>query len=128
MLNRQVNHKDVITESDLSMKEVVERRTNKDTATSKEQLIGQSVIRAISANRPIRLSEVRTPILINKGQAVEITYSTPFMTLRTMGQALEDGAQGSLIRIKNNDTDRAISARVKSSDRVEANLQHAIIN
>lgn len=128
VLNRQVNHKDVIAESDISMKEIIERRTNKDTATRKEQLIGKSVIRAISANRPIRLSEIRTPVLVNKGQTVEITYSTPFMTLRTMGQALEDGAQGSLIRIKNNDTERAISARVTSIDRVEANLQHAVIN
>lgn len=128
VLRHQMNHKDVISAADIAMKEVVERRLSKDAITSSEQLLGKSVIRAISPNRAVRVSEVRAPILVNKGQTIEIMYSTPYMTLRTMGQALEDGEQDALIRIKNNDSQRAISARVTAKDRVEANLQQIRVN
>jgi flagellar basal body P-ring formation protein FlgA len=128
VLTRQANRTDVISENDIVMKDMVERRLRKDTVTSADMLIGKSPLRSISADRPIRTSEVSLPILVQKGQALEVSYSTPYMTLRTMGQALEDGTKGSLIRVKNSDSQKALSARVIDSNRVEANMQSQLAN
>lgn len=121
VLKRQLRQGDVIEQGDIEMHEVTERQLRKDSITDVKQLVGLSPRRIISADRPIRLKEISQPIVIKKGQAVEMTYSTPYMRIRTTGIALEDGSAGDLIRVKNDKNDKALSARVAGAGHVEAN-------
>jgi flagella basal body P-ring formation protein FlgA len=125
-VTRQLQRGDVIEASDLSTKRLPERVLRKDTVTEASMLIGQSPQRVISPDRPIRTSEIASPRLIKKGDAVEMTYTTPYMSIRTQGQALEDGSAGSLIRVKNAKSERAVSARVVGAGHVELNSEAQI--
>ena len=121
VLARQLRAGDIIDASDVVFKTLPERQLRKDTVTEATYLIGQSPVRSVSPGRPIRSSEISQPIVISKGQLVEMNYTTPYMSIRTSGEALENGSAGSLIRVKNVKTEKAISARVISAGKVEAN-------
>lgn len=123
VLTRKTANTDIITDADIVMLDVPERLVRKDTVINSYDILGKSPKRSISPNRPIRLTEVNLPAIVKKGSSVEIKYSAPFMNIRTIGQALEDGSLGSVVRVKNMDSDRAISARVVSAGTVETNTK-----
>jgi flagella basal body P-ring formation protein FlgA len=126
MLARQFSRTDVIAAEDIHMTAVPERLLRKDTITDTKQLIGQSPRVGISPNRPIRVSEVSAPIVIKKGDLVEMRYTTPYIHIKTTGIALEDGAKGSAIRVKNQKSERAVSAHVESAGVVQVNNEAAL--
>lgn len=126
VLKRQLSTTDVIESADLSSRDIPERQLRKDTVTSADMILGKSPIRMISADRPIRATEVAMPSLVKKGQMVEMTYTTNHMHIRDQGEALEDGARGSVIRVKNTKTGKAVTARVEGSGHVEVNTTQAL--
>jgi flagellar basal body P-ring formation protein FlgA len=121
VLTKQLGRTDVVEASDISIKSVSERLIRKDTVTDAKQLIGQSPRATISTNRPIRVSEISAPIVIKKGDTVQMTFTNPFMSIKTSGIALADGAKGEMIRVKNEKSERAVSGRVAAAGRVEVN-------
>lgn len=121
VLSRSLRSGDLIDASDVVFKNVPERQIRKDTITEATYLIGQSPVRSISSGRPVRSTEIAQPTVIEKGQLVEMNYTTPYMSIRTTGEALENGSAGSLIRVKNTKSEKAISARVVAAGKVEVN-------
>jgi flagella basal body P-ring formation protein FlgA len=126
VLTRQITDRDVIEASDLDDVMMPSAKLRKDTITDSGALIGKSARRVISAHRPIRAVEVISPKVIEKGSAVEMVYRTPYIAIRTTGEALEDGTTGALIRVKNSDSGRAVSAKVVSAGRVEVSPTAAV--
>ncbi len=126
VLTRQLRKGDVIEEGDLELKKVTERQLRKDSITDITRLIGNSPIRMISPGRPIRSAEISSPMLVKKGQTVEMHFTTPYMTIRTTGQALEDGGNGSLIRVQNATSQKAVSGRVVANGKIEVNSESTL--
>ena len=127
VVSRQLGHNDVIEAKDLITKSFPERQLRKDTITDAKQLIGQSPRSMITPDRPIRQAEVSSPVLIKKGEPVQMTYSNPYMSLKVTGTALQDGARGDLIRIKNDKSEKAVTGRVSGNGIVEVNANEATI-
>jgi flagella basal body P-ring formation protein FlgA len=119
VLKRQVTNRDVIEAADLETQMIAESKLRKDIITEESGLIGHSARRIISAGRAIRAGEVMTPMVITKGANIEMVYRTPYIAIRTSGEALENGAAGAVIRVKNVDSGRAVSAKVLDANRVE---------
>jgi flagella basal body P-ring formation protein FlgA len=128
MLTRQMGSKDVIEMDDLDLRLVASRKLRKDTIIDVDQVLGKSARRMISAERMIRMSEILPAIAVEKDREVEMVYNTPYMSIRTTGKALENGATGELIRVMNHDTQRTISARVIDASRVEVNPTTVSVN
>ncbi len=122
VLSHQLRRANVIEASDITMRTIPSRQLRKDTITRAEDLIGKSPRGTISGDRPVRASEITAPILVHRGDPVELTYTTPYMNIATTGTALEDGELGGLVRIKNTKSERAVTGRVVASGRVEANV------
>ena len=123
VLLRQIGKTDVIAESDLTSREMPVRQLRKDTITDPAQLIGKSPHSDISAARPIRVSEVSMPVVIKKGDHVELSYTSAYLTIRTTGIALEDGEQGGMIRVKNEKSEKAVSGKAVAAGQVEVNTE-----
>ena len=90
-------------------------------------MLGQSPRSIISAQRAIRANELTQPVVIKKGEAVEMSFTTKYMHIKTTGIALEDGAKGASIRVKNEKSGKAVSARVEDAGKVEVNGSGAAI-
>lgn len=126
VLSRQLSKTDVIEARDIRTKSIPDRFVRKDMVLEAAQLIGQSPRTLISPDRPIRAGEVSSPLLIKKGSQVELTYTSPYMSLKATGIALQDGAAGDAIRVKNDKSEKAVSGRVVAAGRVEVNTTPAL--
>lgn len=109
---------DVIGPNDIAWLRVPARRTGPTTVASLDDLVGYTPRRPISAGRPLRLSDVMPDILVKRGDTVTIILKTAAMTLSARGEALEKGAAGDVIRVRNNQSRKVIEARVHSPDTV----------
>lgn len=126
VLSRSMNDADVISKDDIAYVELPEQRVNKNAIQTADALIGLSPKNRISAGRPIRAHEVTKPRMVEKNGQVALIYSTEHLTIHGVGQALENGTMGDLIRIKNIDSGRAITAKVIDHNKVEVNLARAL--
>ncbi|AWU93990.1 flagellar basal body P-ring formation chaperone FlgA [Azospirillum ramasamyi] len=112
VLSRRVIPGDVIGPGDIDWQDVRADQTTSDTAASDAQLIGMTPKRGVSTNQPVRLRDLQSPRVIDKGAMVTITLSTPSMTLTTQGKALQDGGKGEVIRVVNTQSNRIVEATV----------------
>ena len=119
VVTRQFAKTDVIAQNDIEIRAFPERLLRKDTITDSKALIGLSPRQGISPGRPIHTNEIAQPTVIKKGDLVEMGFNTPYIHIKTAGIALQDGAKGDAIRVKNQKSERAVSAKVIAAGKVE---------
>ena len=122
VLRNYIAEGDIIRESDITMRELAESQIRRGTVKSKSALIGKAPRRGISADRPIRISEVAAPRLVKKGNSITMHFTTPYMTIRGTGKALEHGSMGDVIRVRNMEGERDVVARITGHNTVEVNM------
>lgn len=115
VLSRHAAPGETIHASDIVWTEMRARRSNYNTVTSADQLVGMSARRPISAGRVIRRTDVKPIELIHKGDLVTMIFRTSFMTLTLRGQALESGARRDTIRVKNLSSGKTVVGSVTQS-------------
>lgn len=92
--------------------------------TDLDQVVGLAAHNNLRANAPLARSDFERPIIIARKEKVTITYELPGMKLTTRGEAMDDGAKGDVIDIKNPRSKRIVQATVvgRGHVRVEANI------
>ena len=101
VLKRQVRVGETIAAEDIEFDKQPARHLRKNTATDTKDLIGKSPKHVISDHRPIRLDEIASPSILIKGAHITMIYRSRNLEIRTVGEALDSGAKGDVIRIKN---------------------------
>ncbi len=118
VLKHRVYNGDIIEQDDLEDIAYPISRLRKDTIVQPRSLIGKTPRRVISGNRPVRERELSSPDILEKGATVNMRYDTPYMIISTVGEALEAGAEGEHIRVRNLDSGTIVEARVNSEREV----------
>ncbi len=126
VLRQRVHRGDTIEQSDIDYQPQPVARLRKDTVLNPKEMIGLTPARIISAGRPVRNSELQQPAVLEKGANVTMQFDSPFMTIRTVGEAMEAGALGELIRVKNHDSGVTVQARITSPDTVTVGGRESI--
>ncbi len=119
VLKREVHNGDVIGQADVEMRDFPITRTRTDTITEIAQLIGKSPAIAISPSRPVRQHEIISPAVIKKNAVVSIRYTSPGMLITTTGQAMEEGAKGDAISVRNTVSRKIVRAVVTDQNTVD---------
>lgn len=109
VLARALATGDVITSSDIVMN-VVDGRLPADTVNDLTALIGQAAKRPLIAGRPVRASDIRTPLAIKKGDTVTLLYSVGPVRLSARGRALADASIGEPVRVLNPQSNKTVDA------------------
>ncbi len=120
VLTRRIRRDEVISANDIKWSKVESSRLRTDTALEVEQIIGLAPRRTISPNRSVRLAELAKPSVVKKNDNVTIQFRSSMMELKTLGEAMEDGAKGDIIRIRNKDSHQPVQARIIASGLAEA--------
>lgn len=118
VLSSRKSGSDVIRESDIEWVTLRDDQVGRNVILDPGRLIGMSPKRPIQAQRPIRLAEVQTPVLVEKGSRVTITLNAPYLKLTATGRALEDGGKGETIRVQNTQSSKTIDAVVVATGHV----------
>ena len=80
------------------------------------------------SRRPIPAEQVMTPALvdpakmINRGEKVMIIAEGPGLSIRATGLAMEDGAFGELIRVRNSSTNKVVEGRITAPGLIKVSL------
>jgi len=117
----------VISEADIAYIELDSRRAKNGYILDATQLIGKSPTRSIAANRPIREAQIKAQTLVHDKKSVTIYFKNKFIQMQDMGIAMEDGAEGDYIRVKNATSNIMIRGKVVGENLVEVAPQGAIL-
>jgi flagella basal body P-ring formation protein FlgA len=118
MLKRRVQSNEVISADDIEWMAWPATHLRKSTVIDPKDLIGKSPRRIISQDRPIREDEIANPALIAKGMQVTLVYKTPTLEIKTLGEALDSGAKGEVIRVRNIASKSIIEGTIEAGDSV----------
>lgn len=82
------------------------------TATQPEQAVGLEARVTLYAGRPIPLSALAEPALVERNQTVALLYLSGGLEIRAEGRALGRAAEGEAVRIMNLASRSTVSGRV----------------
>lgn len=83
--------------------------------TALSQVVGMETKVTIYAGRPVRLSDIGPPALIERNQIVPLIYRHGALSIHTEGRALNRGSAGESIRVMNLDSKATLNAVVDPS-------------
>ncbi|MCS7033964.1 MAG: flagellar basal body P-ring formation chaperone FlgA [Phycisphaerae bacterium] len=101
---RPIAHRQIIREEDLIEQRVLVDRLPEAPLLVKSQAVGQQASRDIKAGTPLTARLVDPLPLVRAGQFVTVTLSQGNIQIKTVAKALEGGAFGQTIRVKNETT------------------------
>lgn len=121
-LVKTIRSGDIIKSSDVKWTPLPDSQIGRNIIRSKDKLVGMTPRNQIQEGTPIRLSEVDRPVLVKRGSLVKIHFNTARINLSTIGKAIENGGKGDVIQVKNNSSDKIISAIVLGPNQVQVNI------
>lgn len=107
-----------LAESDVAL----ERRdisTIADAVGMPEQAIGQSSRRSLRAGEVLRSSQLVAPIAVKRGDAVTMVARQDGIEVSMAGEALDAGARGAVVRVKNSASGQVVRMRVLGAGAVQ---------
>ncbi len=76
------------------------------------EVIGKEARRRLVAGKPISLSSLAAPILIQKGHSAVATYQENGLSISTPATALQDGSAGDIIKVRTAETGAVMEVEV----------------
>jgi flagella basal body P-ring formation protein FlgA len=83
-----------------------------DLLSEESPAIGQQTRVALAAGAPVTLKAIVSPTVVRRGDLVTMVIETPAMRLSAPGEALEAGAPGAPVRVRNRQSKQELSAQV----------------
>lgn len=118
VLKRELRNGDIISENDIEIRDFPMAHIRSDTITDISTIIGKSPLRTISPFRSLRENEIASPAIVKKNGIVQMRYSSPGMEITTSGQAMDDGAKGDVINVRNTASKKVVRAVIEDSNTV----------
>lgn len=124
MLRRRMQNGEIITAEDITYRKVRADRVPLNVVTDATALIGRTPQRAIQASRNIRENDVIVPQDVLRNEMVTMVVNNGGMILTTTGQALEAGARGAVIGVRNMRSKRVVRGVVVGPGEVHMLVGH----
>lgn len=113
VLVRPLNRGDIISEADIKWIDLRADVARRDIIVDVDQIIGQEPRYPVRADAPLRASELRRPVLVERNAMVTVTLKTANLSLTSQAKATEAGGKGDIIRITNLQSKRTVEAVVE---------------
>ncbi len=119
VLNRAVAPGEIITRTDIAMKDVAVRKISRNFVSTVAEMIGKTVRNGQRAGAPLRTSDLISPVTVKRNKTIGISFSQGAISLMTIGKALENGGTGDIIRVLNIASNKTVHARIIGPDMAE---------
>jgi flagellar basal body P-ring formation protein FlgA len=110
---------DIIREDDLEWQKMPQTRTKRETILELAQLVGKSPVRGLSPGRAIEQGEIQNPPVVLRNAPVRMRYRSDHISIQAIGTAMQDGAMGQKIKVRNDDSGTEVDALVVDRGHVE---------
>lgn len=115
---RGIARGDIISRKDVEIVPVRKDRAGLTPALRLDEVVGMAARSTIAAGRPLSLSDLEAPTLVERGKAVLLVFERPGLSLSLRGKAMQDGAEGELIKVMNTQSNRILEGIVAADGRV----------
>lgn len=112
VLKTSLKNGEIIGSGDIDWIDVSEKTLMPDTVIDADKLIGKTPSRVIGINSVIRMKDVTNPQLVARGDEITIIVKTGGMQLTAKGKAMQNGAEGDIIRAVNTTSNRSLTAMI----------------
>lgn len=112
VLRRRMGPHEIIRQQDVEWQRVRADRVGRNALTDAGALLGKSPRRPVRAGEPLFSGDLQAPIVVAKNALVTIRLETARMVLTAQGRALDQGAEGDVIRVINTNSSKIINAIV----------------
>lgn len=116
-LTRSLRIGEVIKASDVTMERRPKTEIRGD-GVAVDQAIGMAVKAALRSGQALRTDDLIRPLIVQRNEAVTITYEVPGIMLTVRGKAVEAGALGDVISVLNIQSNRTVQATITGPGRV----------
>ncbi|WP_457568517.1 flagellar basal body P-ring formation chaperone FlgA [Desulfurobacterium sp.] len=116
--SRDILPKTLIRKDDLAVKKVPEIRASMGFDSVKD-VVGKRAKRLIKAGSVIKPADLTPDFKVFKNAPVKVIYTSGNIKIEMIGQALQNGALGDIIEVKNISTGKKLLCRVIGSGVVE---------
>lgn len=117
-----ISRGETVSESDVQLQLMDSSKLNFGYITDKSEIIGMVANRNIAADTVITPRMINLPKLVKRGEKVEIIAEIDGVVIRVEGEALEDGAKGDMIRVRNTSSKKVIEAVVIAPGKVKVQI------
>jgi flagella basal body P-ring formation protein FlgA len=97
-LTRPLERGAIVGNADLTMSPVSDARLESEGMVDAAAAVGMQVKRSLPAGRPLRAADLALPVLVTRGELIELRVVSGGVTLRTAARALTEGALGDVIQ------------------------------
>lgn len=111
----------VVTEDDIDFVDVIDGSASRFIDDA-DAIVGKEARRPLAQGAPLRVSDLKRPVLIKRGATATIILEAPGLRLTQAAAALENGAEGDLIAFRNVTSGAEIKASVVSPTLARAPL------
>jgi flagella basal body P-ring formation protein FlgA len=91
--------------------------------TARAEVDGQIARRTLLPGRAIPRDAVRSAPIVQQGEPVSVVFLSGSIQIQLSGTALQSGAVGEIISVRNSDTGRIVRGRIKSDKSLEVTSQ-----
>lgn len=91
--------------------------------TDISQALNKVAKRTLTAGRPISLSALADPVLIERGQSTRLVFTAGDLVITATGVSLQPGSAGDFIKIRNIDSGRVVTGTVLGDGSVRVGVQ-----
>ncbi|ATF93767.1 flagellar basal body P-ring biosynthesis protein FlgA [Cedecea neteri] len=102
----------VLTQADVQLKTLQASAARAGYLTDPKEAIGMTLKRRLRAEQPITRAHLDSPVLVERGQRVLMVARQDGIEARTVGEAMKKGRKGEMIKVKNESSQRVVSAVV----------------
>lgn len=106
-----LNRGDIVGQDDVMLKPIPKNQFDDRMATDLSSIIGQQSTRALSSGRPLRMEDVSRPIVIKRGDLVEVHVMAAGFKITTQGKAMESGGVGDAVTVEIDQPRRRVMGR-----------------
>jgi flagella basal body P-ring formation protein FlgA len=120
VLTRSIKRGEALKESDFVVRSI---RVNRPGvyASRPSELVGRVLKKNLSQGEAVPLASVTDVPVIERGKSVTIVVRSAGLTVKARGEALENGAMGKAIKVRNVASKAVLTAVVVADDTVEVN-------
>jgi len=118
VLRKTLRTGDIIGKHDLDTIQIREQDLQHNFILSSDDLVGLTPRRMVLEGKPIQTSDVESPVMVERGDLITMTFTEGPLVLSAKGKALQDGALGDYIRVVNLSSNKTIEAVVSGTREV----------
>jgi flagella basal body P-ring formation protein FlgA len=110
---QQISRNTVIAKPDLKMEIRDISKLYQGYFSNVNEVTGRMARQSIRPGTILNPGLTKAPLLVKRGQTVDMLVKTRSYEIHMPGQALSDGSKGQLIKVKNSSSNRILDARVE---------------